>query len=378
MKKYLLGVAASLLGVITVLTSCDDGIDGPAYHYEVYSDGAFIINSGNMYSMIDGSLTAIDYSTKRVLQRAFAAANDGQTLGSIPNDGLIYGEKMYIVVDGSNTVEVIDKRTLKRIRQISTTELMGTAEGTSPRHIIAGNGSIYFTTYGGYVAAVDTVNFKLSAKYKVGSYPEGLAGYGENICVANSDYGRGHGSISVVNLGTGRVDTREVAGVSNPQKVFIFNGNYYVLDWVYYEGEYPNSVERGESAIKFFNGTSATKVADAYYATMLNGKFYIVSDPYGTPSYSVCDVNANPVSGSVTTLALSEGVYSPTAIEVDPATGNIFVTSNSQGEYGADYSAPGYVQEYSNSGTKLNRYETGVGPCSVVFNVGLKAIPDNR
>ena len=378
MKKNLLGVAASLLGVITVLTSCDDGIDGPAYHYEVYSDGAFIINSGNMYSMIDGSLTAIDYSTKRVLQRAFAAANDGQTLGSIPNDGLIYGEKMYIVVDGSNTVEVIDKRTLKRIRQISTTELMGTAEGTSPRHIIAGNGSIYFTTYGGYVAAVDTVNFKLSAKYKVGSYPEGLAGYGENICVANSDYGRGHGSISVVNLGTGRVETREVAGVSNPQKVFIFNGNYYVLDWVYYEGEYPNSVERGESSIKFFNGTSATKVADAYYATMLNGKFYIVSDPYGTPSYSVCDVNANPVSGSVTALALSEGVYSPTAIEVDPATGNIFVTSNSQGEYGADYSAPGYVQEYSNSGTKLNRYETGVGPCSVVFNVGLKAIPDNR
>ena len=379
MKKYFYAMVALLVSAPLFLTSCDDDDNGPSYRYEVYSDGAYIVNSGNMFNNIDGSLTAINYATGRVLQRAFSLANGGQSLGSTPNDGLVYGDKIYIVVDGSNTIEVVNKNTLRRVQQISTTTLMGAAEGKSPRHIIAGNGHIFFTTYGGYVAAVDTVNYKLSAKYKVGSYPEGLVGSANTIVVANSDYGQGHGSLSYIDLGTGTVETRTIEGINNPQKVFVVNGSLYVLDWVYYEGEYPNSVEKGESAIKYVTGSSAAKVADAYYASLLNGRFYIVSDPYGTPAYSICDVTASPSVGTMSPLNLSEGVFSPAGIEVDPATGNIFVLSYNASEYGyADYSADGYVCQYSSTGARVAKYDTGVGPCAVFFNVGLKAIPANQ
>lgn len=377
MKKSFLAMVALLVSAPLFFTSCNDD-NGPSFHYEVVSDGAFIVNSGNMYSSIDGSLTGINYASNVAVQKVFAANNGGQSLGSTPNDGLVYGDKMYVVVDGSNTVEVINKKTMQRIKQIKTTELLGAAEGKSPRHIIAGNGHIFFTTYGGYVAAVDTVNFKLTAKYKVGSYPEGLAGYASSIVVANSDYAKGHGNISIINLGTGEVETRNVEGINNPQKVFINNGNVYILDWVYYEGEYPNSVEKGESAIKYLAGNMATKVTDAYYASMLNGKLYIISNPYAVAKYSVCDLNSNPYQGTTTPLNLSEGVFSPAGIDVDPATGEIFVLSYNQGENGyADYYSNGYVKRYSKNGSYMYSYDTGVGPCAVFFNVGVKTILDN-
>ncbi len=377
MRKSFYALAALIVSVPLFFTSCNDD-DGPSYHYETVSDGAYIVNSGNMISSIDGSLTAINYANNVVLQNAFATANDGQSLGSVPNDGLVYGSKMYIVVDGSNTVEVVNRNTLKRIKQISTTELLGTAEGKSPRHIIAGNGHIFFTTYGGYVAAVDTINYKLSAKYKVGSYPEGLAGYNNTLVVANSDYAQGNGNISFINLGTGNVETRTVEGIHNPQKIFINNGAVYILDWSYYEGEWPNSVEKGESAIKYLTGSQATKVADAYYATMYNGKFYIISDPYGTPAYKVCTVSPNSSASEVNTLNLTEKVFSPAGIEVDPASGDIFVLSYNPGEGGyADYYSDGYVIRYNNSGSLLYKYDTGVGPCAMFFGVSMKTVLDN-
>ncbi len=376
MRKSFYALVALMASAPLFFTSCNED-NGPSYHYEVVTDGAYVVNSGNMSASIDGSLTAINYANNRVIQNAFAAANDGQSLGSIPNDGLVYGSKMYIVVDGSNTIEVVNRNTLQRIKQISTTELLGTAEGKSPRHIIAGNGHIFFTTYGGYVAAVDTINYKLSTKYKVGSYPEGLAGYNNTLVVANSDYGQGNGNISFINLGTGNVETRTVEGVHNPQKIFIINGAVYILDWSYYEGEWPNSVEKGESALKYLTGSQATKVVDAYYASMYNNKFYTIADPYGTPSYKVCDVNSNPTGSAVSTISLSENVASPAGIEVDPASGDIFVLSYNLGEYGyADYYSDGYVMRYNNSGSRLHKYDVGVGPCAVFFNVGVKTVLD--
>lgn len=376
MRKSFYALAALMVSAPLFFTSCNDD-SGASYHYEVVTDGAYVVNSGNMATNIDGSLTAIDYATNRVVQNAFSLANDDQSLGSTPNDGLVYGNKMYIVVDGSNTVEVLDRNTLKRIKQISTTQLMGTAEGKSPRHIIAGNGHIFFTTYGGYVAAVDTTSFNLTTKYKVGSYPEGLAGYNNNIVVANSDYGQGNGNISIINLGTGNVETRTVEGINNPQKIFIINGAVYILDWSYYVGEWPNSVEKGESALKYLTGKQATKVADAYYASMYNNKFYIISDPYGTPAYKVCDVSASPTAPTVTTLNFAEKVVSPTGIDVDPASGDIFVLSYNLGEYGyADYYSDGYVMRYNNGGVRLHKYDVGVGPCAVFFGVGVKTVLD--
>ena len=127
MKKYLLGLAVLLMGT-AVMTSCSDDNDGPETYLQVYSTGAYVVNSGNMYSKIESSLTAIDYASSTATQNVFKTAN-GRTLGNTANDGIVYGNKIYLAVDQSNTIEVIDKKTKQSIKQIKTTELLGNAEG---------------------------------------------------------------------------------------------------------------------------------------------------------------------------------------------------------------------------------------------------------
>ena len=380
MKKYLLGLAVLLMGT-AVMTSCDPAEDYPETYLQVYSTGAYVVNSGNMYSKIESSLTAIDYASSTATQNVFKTAN-GRTLGNTANDGIVYGNKIYLAVDQSNTIEVIDKKTKQSIKQIKTTDLLGKAEGAEPRHIIADGGKVYFTTYGGYVAAVDTTSFALQKKWQVGSYPEGLVIGKGNLYVANSNYGAGGGNISCINLSNDNVETKNIEGVNNPTSIYYASNVLYVLDNPVY-GPAPDYAATGENALRsvsFAEGKSQ-KVADGNYALcvtpgattrmdVVRPYFYVLNAPFGsTPSVSVL------VAGSTQpqALTLSEMPVSPCGIFVDPLNGHIFVLSYRLGDSGyADYNGNGYVVEYDRAGQKLHEYETGVGSCAMFFDSAYK------
>lgn len=380
MKKYLLGLAVLLMGT-AVMTSCSDDNDGPETYLQEYSTGAYVVNSGNMGSNIESSLTAIDYASSTATQNVFKAAN-GRTLGNTANDGIVYGNKIYLAVDQSNTIEVIDKKTKQSIKQIKTTELLGNAEGVEPRHISADGGKVYFTTYGGYVAAVDTTSFALQKKWQVGSYPEGLVIAHGNIYVANSNYGKGGGNISCINLSNDNVETKNIEGVNNPTSIYYAAGLLYVLDNQYYDASWNAYGENTLRTVEFAEGKSQ-KVADGNYAVCvtpgattrtdvekIRPYFFVLNAPFGgTPSVSVL------VAGSTQpqAMTLSEMPVSPCGIFADPLNGHIFVLSYRLGDSGyADYNGNGYVVEYDSTGQKLHEYETGVGSCAMFFDSAYK------
>ena len=380
MKKYLLGLAVLLMGT-AVMTSCDPAEDYPETYLQVYSTGAYVVNSGNMYSNIESSLTAIDYASSTATQGVFKAANN-RSLGNTANDGIVYGNKIYLAVDQSNTIEVIDKKTKQSIKQIKTTELLGNTEGKEPRHIIANGGQVYFTTYGGYVAAVDTTSFALQKKWQVGSYPEGLAIGNGTLYVANSNYGAGGGNISCINLSNDNVETKNIEGVNNPTSIYYASNVLYVLDNQYYDASWNAYGENSLRTVNFAQGTSQ-KLADGNYAVcvtpgattrtsveVVRPYFFVLNAPYGgTPSVSVF------VGGSTQpqALTLSEMPVSPCGIFVDPLNGHIFVLSYRLGDSGyADYNGNGYVVEYDSTGQKQHEYETGVGSCAMFFDSAYK------
>ncbi len=378
MKKYLLGLAVLLMGT-AVMTSCSDDNDGPETYLQVYSTGAYVVNSGNMYSKIESSLTAIDYASSTATQNVFKTAN-GRTLGNTANDGIVYGNKIYLAVDQSNTIEVIDKKTKQSIKQIKTTELLGNAEGAQPRHIIAGGGNVYFTTYGGYVAAVDTTSFALQKKWQVGNYPEGLVFGNHTLYVANSNYGAGGGNISCINLSNDNVETKNIEGVNNPTGIYYAAGLLYVLDNQYYDASYNAYGENALRAVDFAVGKSQ-KVADGNYAVcvtpgaitrtqVVRPYFYVLNAPFGgTPSVSALAAGSTQAQ----TMTLSEMPVSPCGIFADPLNGHIFVLSYRLGDKGnPDYNGNGYVVEYDRAGQKQHEYETGVGSCAMFFDSAYK------
>lgn len=383
MKKYLLGLAVLLMGT-AVMTSCSDDNDGPETYLQEYSTGAYVVNSGNMYNKIESSLTAIDYASSTATQKVFKAAN-GRPLGDTANDGIVYGNKIYLAVDQSNTIEVIDKKTKRSIKQIKTTELLGNAEGAHPRHIIADGGKVYFTTYGGYVAAVDTTSFALQKKWQVGSYPEGLVIGNGNLYVANSNYGAGGGNISCINLSNDNVEieTKNIEGVNNPTSIYYASNVLYVLDNPVY-GPAPDYAATGENALRAVSFTEgeSQKVADGNYAVCVTPGvttcmdvvppyyFYVLNAPFGsTPSVSVF------VAGTIQpqAMTLSEMPVKPCGIFADPLNGHIFVLSYRLGDKGnPDYNGNGYVVEYDRAGQKQHEYETGVGSCAMFFDSAYK------
>lgn len=378
MKKYLLGLAVLLMGT-AVMTSCDPAEDYPETYLQVYSTGAYVVNSGNMGNKIESSLTAIDYASSTATQNVFKAAN-GRSLGNTANDGIVYGNKIYLAVDQSNTIEVIDKKTKKSIKQIKTTELLGNAEGAEPRHIIADGGKVYFTTYGGYVAAVDTINFALADKYKVGDYPEGLVIAHGNIYVANSNYGKGGGNISCIDLSSKKVETKNIEGVNNPTGIYYAAGLLYVLDNQYYDASWNAYGENALRAVSFAEGKSQ-KVADGNYAVCVtpgattrmqaaHPYFFVLNAPYGgTPSVSALAAGSTQPQA----ITLSEMPVSPCGIFADPLNGHIFVLSYKMGDNGyADYNGNGYVVEYDSAGQKQHEYATGVGSCAMFFDSAYK------
>ena len=380
MKKYLLGLAVLLMGT-AVMTSCSDDNDGPETYLQEYSTGAYVVNSGNMYNKIESSLTAIDYASSTATQKVFKAAN-GRSLGNTANDGIVYGNKIYLAVDQSNTIEVIDKKTKQSIKQIKTTDLLGKAEGAEPRHIIADGGKVYFTTYGGYVAAVDTTDFALQKKWKVGNSPEGLVFGNGNLYVANSNYAAGGGNISCINLSNDKVETKNIEGVNNPTSIYYASNVLYVLDNPVY-GPAPDYAATGENALRavsFAEGKSQ-KVADGNYAVCVtpgattrmqaaHPYFYVLNAPFGgTPSVSV--FTAGTIQPQAMTL--SEMPVKPCGIFADPLNGHIFVLSYRLGDKGnPDYNGNGYVVEYYRAGQKQHEYETGVGSCAMFFDSAYK------
>ena len=189
---------ALLMGAI-LLTGClkndNDGKKGQEY---VVTEGAFIVDAGNPSNGIDGSLNFIDFATGTAVRNIYP-------IGQNPSDVLVYGNKVYVVGCGTNTIYVLDKKTRTLIDKINTVDEMGEEAGFEPRYAIAYGSNAYVSTHGGYVAVIDTASLTITNKYKVGSYPEGL-GVGVvssngsvkevTLYVANSDNGNGNGSIS--------------------------------------------------------------------------------------------------------------------------------------------------------------------------------------
>ncbi len=373
MKNDFIKLAILMLS-ITAISSCSSNVDEQKNEipkYRLSTSATYIINEGVEGNQIAGSLTVIDNKTWTTSQNMFASVNK-RSLGLTPNDAIIYGNKMYIAVSAENTIEVVDKNTLKSIMQIKTTNLLGKDRGQTPRCLVGAGKYIFVTTYSGYVAAIDTATFALKNVYKVGAYPEGIDQNNGVLYVANSNLAKGNGSISEIELSSGTVTNHTNPLIQNPISVKTFANDLYVLDSGLYDPN-NNYNQTGASVLKISHG-NMTKLMDA---TMMAirckdgkpSKIYTINAPYTIPatpiSYQVYDCTTAQSKTFTTTY-----VDSPAAMAVDSVTGYVYITSykvNPDWGY-ADFSAPGFVNVYDENGQLLKTMDVGVGPTTIVFN----------
>lgn len=116
----------------------------------------------------------------------FSLVNPGLKLGDIANSIALKGDTAFIVVTGSNSIEIINTISGKSLGRIIIKGNVG------PRNIYILNDTLAFITniFENSVRIFNPTNFQLSdKKLLVGPAPEGLTGFEAYLFVINSGYG---------------------------------------------------------------------------------------------------------------------------------------------------------------------------------------------
>lgn len=361
--KNLLKLLALLFMATVSFTACDDEEDDSNDPTdETTADfkkksGIYILNQG-VYGSNNASISFLDYSSNTMYNNVFEAANE-RKLGDTGQDGIVYGSKMYIVVNGSNTIEIVDSKTCKSIKSLQSTI------ATSPRDVIAYNGKIYISMYDGQVARLDTTTLEYDKFVKVGPNPEEMAVANDFLYVVNSDglnYNNGYTdgkSVSKINLAT-FTEVKKISVAVNPTKISADSkGNVIVLSMGNY-ADVPATLQKitsDDNVVKYNIAATLMTVND----TVL----YTINAPWGATKLDCIAIST--ISGQVINPDFLKGddiPANPIKIEIDPTNGDILI-----GAYysASDFTSNGYFYVFDKTGNFKKKYNVGVGASGFAY-----------
>jgi YVTN family beta-propeller protein len=285
-------------------------------------------------------------------------------LGDTANDMIKYGSKIYIVVNESGTIEVIDAATGKSLQQIEMK--IETAEGKKiskqPRYAAAYGGKVYVTSYDDTVTRIDTVSLKIDGSVKVGRDPEGICIKNGKIYVANSgglDFLDLDKTVSVIDLNSFE-EIKQIEVGLNPYQVFADSqGDVYVNVRGNY-GDIAPSFKKIKPSKDSYEVSTLTGVSVSEF-TIVNDKAYILHNEWGKESkVKVFDCKTEEV---VTENFVTDGtsILNGYKITADAYSGDVYVTTS-------DYTTSGNVLCFDNQGKcKFTLSSVGIGPNKVIL-----------
>lgn len=349
--------------------ACDDLEDKPSIVPESNGD-VFETGTAEMYILSEGlfnqnnsSLARYSFNRQRCTNNYFSA-NNQRGLGDTANDIAIYGNKIYVVVNVSSTVEVIDFPTGKSIRQISM--LRDNGSSRQPRAIAFDKDKAYICSYDGTVARIDTTSLEIEEIVTVGRNAEDICVQNGKLYVSNSgglDYS-GPGvdtTVSVIDITTFK-ETKKIEVGPNPGK--ILPG----LEEAVYVVTRGTDIEAGDyHLVKIDSRTDA--VATTYDEKVLSFAIdgpiaYLYTYDYQTKdsAIKVFDLNAGTV---IRDNFITDGtaIQTPFSIQLNPFSGNVYITE------AYNYTVKGDVLCFNQQGQLQYRLnDIGLNPNTVVFS----------
>lgn len=283
---------------------------------------------------------------------------NGRGLGDVAQDLVLYHSTVYATVWGSNSLEVINTATSKA-KHVS----LG---NRGPRYIAADGGKLYVSCYKPRsVVRIDCTTLEVEATCPLGDFnPEGLAIAGGKLFVASSAVADEQGNYSydnkvyAIDLATFS-DPVAIAVGSNPQKVMpLDEGRVVVNYWGNYGAEPAGSAVIDAATLEVTQtGSELTNM------TVYNGNIYGYYTVW-SPDYSSKTAHFLKLDGgslAPTELTFPGLTESPYGINIDPATGDIYIATD------GNYSANGKVFIYDHTLAPVANLTAGMLPSKVVF-----------
>jgi DNA-binding beta-propeller fold protein YncE len=164
-----------------------------------YSEGVLIVNEGP-FTNGTGTITYVKPDGSEIKSAIFQEANNARPLGSIAQSLGVVGEKIYVLVNNSNKIEVVNHKSFKSITSLLNIEL--------PRYMVqVSETKAYITCWDGKIKVLNT------EKDEIYTEIEGRLGQEKLLKVDNTAWVLNQGgygidsTISVINISTNVIDT---------------------------------------------------------------------------------------------------------------------------------------------------------------------------
>lgn len=370
------------LPLLLVATSCrEDELVVPT-EYDIVGDeapsssvrGFYLVNEGNMGSN-KCTLDYYDYMTGLYARNFYAERNPSviKELGDVGNDIGIYGSKLYVTVNCSHKVEVMDARTGIRIGQIDIPNC---------RYVRFHRGKAYVSSYvgpvmidpnapKGAVYEVDTTSLAVTRKVTVGYQPEEMEIVDDYMYVANSGGYRApnyDNTVSVIEM----IDFKQVQQIPVGINLLRLKKDRYGKLWVTSRGDYQTRPSRLYVLQKKrgYNRMTVTDTLDIACSNMAfrgDSLFYYSTEwnnftQSNTITYGIVDVRTKErVSDNFITDGTDKDITIPYGIAIHPETGDIFVTD------AKNYVSSGTLYCFDRRGRRKWSVRTGDIPAHIAF-----------
>ena len=371
------------LPLLMVATSCrEDELVVPT-EYDIIPEtpsestrirGFYLVNEGNMGSN-KCTLDYFDYFTGLYARNFYAERNPTviKELGDVGNDIGIYGSKMYVVVNCSHKVEVLDARSGVRLGQIDIPNC---------RYVRFHRGKAYVSAYvgpvlidpnapKGAVYEVDTASIQVTRKVIVGYQPEEMEVVDDYMYVANSggyrapDYDN---TVSVIQM----IDFKQIRQIEVGINLHRLKKDRYKQLWVSSRGDYMGRPSRlyvldSKNPYNRMEVTDTIPVACSNMAIRGDSLYYYATEwnnftATNAISYGIINVSTHEiVSTNFITDGTDRDIIIPYGIAVHPETGDIFVTD------AKNYVSSGTLYCFGPDGRKKWSVRTGDIPAHIAF-----------
>ena len=323
---------------------------------DAYAKGLFILNEG-LFQLNNSTLSYYDFTTGEFTGDIFLDVNH-RGLGDVGNDLQQYGSKLYIVVNNSNIVEVVDAKTVKSLKTINLPQ-------KEPRNVAFLDGKAYISCFDGDVVRVDTASLEIEATVHTGPNPDGICVCNGKLYVSNSggkNYPNYGNTVSVVDP-TSFTVTKDIIVTINPTRIKAYNDRYvYVVSNGNY-GSVPYTFQKIDS--------QTDEIVKVYDLEVLNFDIcqnfaYIYTYNFSTMTsawISVLDLETDEV---VKEQFISDGTQlkTPYGIKVNPLNGDVYITD------AGTFTTNGDVYCFDKDGKKKFSFEGGLNPSAMLIDFG--------
>ncbi len=317
-------------------------------------NGVLVLCEG-LFQQNNASVSWIDLASDQVYNDFFFTKNN-RSLGDTGNDLKRYGNKIYLVVNNSNTLEVMNLNGMS-LKQLS---MSVNGIGKQPRSIAFANGYAFVSCYDGFVDVIDTLSISVVSRIPVGSNPEGLAVSGNKLFVANSgglNFPNVDSTVSVINLSTFTEESRIVVG-KNPGSIEVDqNGEVYVIA----RGNYGSIPSRLVRIDPIAGQVVQNFTFDAGGIARMNEYFLISFYNYATQQSSVLLFNTATENVENSNFIATSGITTLYGVQFDPVKNKIYCMD------AMNYTNSGYVRQFSAAGNYEKSYHVGLNPTKLLF-----------